>query len=158
MGCSCLNNIYIYICVCVCVHVCGTQREEGCMVITTVGGFPFSHWCIKLFLVKHLACRGRVLLFKNHPAKTASKIHRSSVFMFAFRILGSSKKIAQRTPVGGFPFSHRCTKTCPINPLSCRGVVLFFFKNHPAKIESKIHRSSVFLFAFSLLGSSTKSL
>ena len=63
------------------------------MVKTTVGGFPFSHWCINFFLVKHLSCRGGVLFFKNHPAKTESKIHRSSAFMFAFRILGSSKKM-----------------------------------------------------------------
>ena len=46
-----------------------------------------------------------------------------------------------KTPAGGFPFSHWCIKTCPINPLSC-GAGVMFFKNHPAKIQSKTHRSS----------------
>ena len=83
-----------------------------------MGGFPFSHWCIKTFPINPLFCRGGVSSSKITLPKSNQKIIDLDV---CFRPACSSKKNVAYT--SGFPFSHWCIKTFPINPLFCRGGV-----------------------------------
>ena len=104
-------------------------------VAYTSGRLPLLTLVYQNFSHQPTLLQRRCFFFKNHPAKIESKNHRSWCLLPTSLLFKKNCSIHQWFPLLTLVyqnFSHQPT----LLQRRC-----FFFKNHPAKIESKNHRS-----------------